>query len=641
MCGIAGVVGSPDPDALSRMGEALRHRGPDDHGIWIDPGASVGLVHTRLAVLDLTEAGHQPMVSEDGQSVLVFNGEIYNHLELRRELGGEGDRRAWRGHSDTETLLRAFGRWGIERTVKKCRGMFAFAYWDERDKTLTLGRDRLGEKPLYYGVQDDLFYFASDLAALCAHPRFRRKIDHEAIGLYLFAGYIPAPFSIYRGIKKLPAGALLSLRSADRNPVGPAPFWSLAETAAHGRAHPFRGSEDEAVDHINRLISSSVQGQMLSDVPLGAFLSGGTDSSLVTAHLQRQSSRPVLTFTIGFQESSHDESSQARAVAEVLGTSHHEHYLSSRQALEMIPELPGIYAEPFSDPSQLPTVLLSQFARKSVTVSLSGDGGDELFCGYSRYHNLARLERIPSLARSAMSFALTTLSPQGWEAVFSGLGRIFPSLHLIHHAGDKIHKAANILKAGSLEGMYGEFLSRSADGVPRRDAMGNFLEPLARSGHSLSDPYSRLMAFDALTYLPDDVLCKVDRAAMSVSLETRIPLLDHELVAFAWTLPVSMNLRNGGGKWLLRKALRKFLPQELVDGPKRGFAVPIGDWLRGPLRPWAEDLLNERTLEASQLFDQVPIRAKWREHVAGTRNWHYQLWTILMLQGWLRATKSV
>lgn len=610
------------------MAAALHHRGPDDRGTWTNQDVSVGLVHTRLSILDLSAAGHQPMISEDREHVLVFNGEIYNHLDLRSELETQS-REPWRGHSDTETLLRAFLCWGVLETVKKCRGMFAFAFWDERSRTLTLGRDRFGEKPLYYGRQGRQFYFASDLAALCAHPEFRREIDREALGAYLFAGYIPAPLSIYVGIQKLTPGTLLTMRGVGERACEPEPYWSLVETAVHGRANPFRGSEDEAVERLDELIAASVRGQKLSDVPLGAFLSGGIDSSLITAHLQRQSSQPALTFTIGFQEESHNEASQARAVANVLGTDHHELYLNPDQAQAMIPELPGIYGEPFADPSQLPTILLSQFARKSVTVSLSGDGGDELFCGYTRYRHMAKIGGLPTGLRAGLASLLTVLSPEGWDAVLAAAGRKF--------LGDKIHKAAQILRAPDRDALYVEFLSRSPGRLPSAARM--FLDPLREIGTRIPDLRNRLMAFDAVTYLPDDVLCKVDRAAMAVSLETRIPLLDPEVAAFAWTLPVSMNLKNGTGKWLLRKSLMKFLPEDLVERPKRGFAVPISEWLRGPLRPWVEDLLDERTLGAGGLIDPGPIRAMWREHVAGTRNWHYQLWTILMLQGWLRSAK--
>jgi len=634
MCGIAGVVGRADQNALECMAAALRLRGPDDRGTWTNQDASVGLVHTRLSILDLSAAGHQPMISDDREHVLVFNGEIYNHLDLRSELERQS-REPWRGHSDTETLLRAFLCWGVLETVKKCRGMFAFAFWDERTRTLTLGRDRFGEKPLYYGRQGRQFYFASDLSALCAHPEFRREIDREALGTYLFAGYIPAPLSIYAGIHKLPPGTLLTMPGTGGRASEPEPYWSLVETAVQGRANPFRGSEEEAIGRLDELISASVRGQKLSDVPLGAFLSGGIDSSLITAHLQRQSSQPVLTFTIGFQEEAHDEASQARAVAKVLGTAHHELYLTPDQARAMIPELPGIYGEPFADPSQLPTLLLSQFARKSVTVSLSGDGGDELFCGYTRYRHMATLGNLPDHARSGLASLLTVLSPEGWDGAIAGIGRLHPRLRGPKYFGDKIHKAAQILRAPDRDAMYVEFLSRSPRGVPSADRQ--FLDSLRNIGTRIPDLHSRLMAFDAVTYLPDDVLCKVDRAAMAVSLETRIPLLDHDVAAFAWTLPVSMNLKNGAGKWLLRKSLMKFLPEDLVERPKRGFAVPIGEWLRGPLRGWAEDLLDERTLGAGGLFDPAPVREKWREHIGGIRNWHYQLWTILMLQGWLRS----
>ena len=638
MCGIAGILGPADPDALGRMAEALRHRGPDDRGVWMDPSGMAGFAHTRLSILDLTSAGHQPMVSADGRRALVYNGEIYNHLELREEiarhLGGEP---AWHGHSDTETLLRAFEIWGVEDAIKKCRGMFAFGWWDSSLRTLILGRDRMGEKPLYYGWQGKNFFFASEIPAICAHPDFRRDLDQEALGAYLCYGYVPAPLSVYRGIRKLPPGTLLTVGADGPETPEPTPYWSLVEVASRGCAHRFGGSEDEAVEVLERLIGASVARQRLSDVPLGAFLSGGIDSSLVTAFLQRHSGNPASTFTMGFNEDSHDEAAQARAVAEALGTSHHELYLSGEQARSMIPSLPAIYGEPFADPSQIPTLLVSKFARQSVSVSLSGDGGDELFCGYQRYHGFQTINSIPGFVRGSLGALLSLLSPQGWQAFFSAAGRVIPALGRQKFAGDRIHKAARILRARDFDAMYLAFLSQGHGAGPREE----FSDLLRELGRRLPSPQARLMAFDGLTYLPDDVLCKVDRAAMSVSLETRIPLLDHEIVEFAWTLPLSFNVRNGRGKWLLRRLLMKYLPADLVERPKRGFAVPIAEWLRGPLKEWAGELLSDKLLRENPLFDVGEVRRKWREHQEGARNWHYQLWNILMLQAWLRHARFI
>ena len=639
MCGIAGVLGRVDAPALERMASMLRHRGPDDSGVWVGPKCEVGLAHTRLSILDLSSAGHQPMVSPDGDAVLVYNGEVYNHLRLREELAKEfSGIIQWRGHSDTETLLRAFCRWGVEKTVKKCRGMFAFALWNRAAQTLTLGRDRLGEKPLYYGSQGGNFYFASELPAIVANPSFRREIDTDALGTYLRFGYVPAPFSIYRGIRKLPPGTLLTVKVPSLERIEPAPYWSLVDVARSGHQNSFNGSEDEAVDRLGELIGDAVESQMLSDVPLGAFLSGGTDSSLITALLQQKSSRPVSTFTIGFREDDHDEAAQARAVAKALGASHHELYLTGEQARSMIPDLPGIYGEPFSDPSQIPTVLVSKFARGSVTVCLSGDGGDEFFCGYSRYHGMASLARVPSWGRRGFSAMLSMLSPEGWQAMASTIGKIVPVAAFGGFAGDKIRKAADLLRTKDMAGLYLDLLAHWPVTSVATDEMSRLMDQLCQSFPSLRE---QLMSFDGLTYLPGDVLCKVDRAAMSVSLETRIPLLDQNVVEFAWTLPSSMNVRQKRGKWLLRKLLMKFLPAELVNRPKKGFAVPIADWLRGPLKEWGDELLDSAGRAQNPYLDMREVRRKWREHQEMRRNWHYQMWNILMLQSWLRHERFV
>ncbi|MFZ4779117.1 MAG: asparagine synthase (glutamine-hydrolyzing) [Terrimicrobiaceae bacterium] len=640
MCGIAGVLGRQEAGSLERMAAAIRHRGPDDSGIWMDPGAGVGLAHTRLSILDLSPAGHQPMLSSGGHLALVFNGEIYNHLELREKLAREaGGELAWRGHSDTETLLAGFETWGVEKTVRQCVGMFAFAVWDRGERLLTLGRDRLGEKPLYYGRNSGAFFFASDPKALKAHPGFRPEIDQGALADYLRYGYVPAPQSIYLGIHKLPPGSLLTVSPQSPEVPEPQRYWSLARVAEAGRRSPFSGSEAEALACLEGHLTTSVKGQKLSDVPLGAFLSGGTDSSLITAILQANSPQPVHSFTIGFEEKSHNEADQARAVAKVLGTSHNELFLTPANVCELIPSLASIHGEPFCDPSQLPTLLLSRFARQSVTVSLSGDGGDELFCGYERYRIFERISRFPGPLRSLSAALLAAPSAGSWDKIAAlvnrglGTGRITM-------AGDKAHKTAGILRSKSMDSMYLNFLSiwREPEKISPHALSSNFLQGL-HDLKNLPDLRSRLMAFDGLTYLPDDVLCKVDRAAMAVSLETRVPLLDHRLVEFAWTLPLSMNCQGNSGKQLLRNLLLKFLPEDLVNRPKKGFAVPIATWLRGPLRDWAEALLDEKNLEAAGLVNAKVVRAKWAQHLAGERNWHYQLWNILMLHGWFEEQK--
>jgi asparagine synthase (glutamine-hydrolysing) len=638
MCGIAGVLGTAadvGEPILARMAAAITHRGPDDHGVWRDEDAGIGFGHARLSIVDLSAAGHQPMQSPGGRYALAFNGEIYNHLALRAEYERDGGRTPWRGHSDTETLLAAFERWGVEATLRKCVGMFALGLWDRDERTLILARDRLGEKPLFYGWQGDRFLFGSELKAMRAHPAFRADIDPGSVAKFLRFAYVPSPCSIYRGINKLLPGTILRIRAGDRS-AQPVPYWSLLEVAQRGLAEPFPGSEDEARQELESRLSRSIALQRVADVPLGAFLSGGIDSSLIVALMQAQADRPVRTFTIGFREAQYDEAAHARAVARHLGTDHTELYVTPDEARAVIPRLPSLYDEPFADVSQIPTFLVSQLARRHVTVSLSGDGGDELFGGYNRYAWARRLLKVPAPARRAAAVALRMLSPGQWDQLASVLGPVLPRRVQVRRPGDQAHKLAGVLGSGSDGGMYERMVSIWPDvsevTTARPDEM--LLSGRWREAASADSPEHRMMIVDMLTYLSDDILCKVDRAAMAVSLETRVPFLDHRVVEFAWRLPLCFKIRNGAQKWILRQVLHRHVPRSLVERPKMGFGVPIDAWLRGPLRQWAEDLLSESRLRDAGDLRPALVRAKWLEHLSGRRNWQYQLWNVLMLQAW-------
>ncbi len=644
MCGLTGFF-SPTglaenaAETVRRMSDAITHRGPDDAGVWVDEAAGVVLAHRRLSILDLSPAGHQPMSSNGGRYVIVFNGEIYNHLELREALAGM----AWRGHSDTETLLAAFEAWGIEATLKKCVGMFALALWDRETRSLTLARDRMGEKPLYYGWQGDVFLFGSELKALRAHPAFRGEIDRDALALYLRHNYVPAPYSIYRGIAKLPPGSWLTLPTDTPVAASPAQsFYWRARDAAETSVR--RGLDDStAIDELDTLLRRAVGGQMVADVPLGAFLSGGVDSSTVVALMQAQSKRPVQTFTIGFHEAGYNEADHAHAVAAHLGTEHTELYVTAEQAMAVIPRLPALYDEPFADSSQIPTLLVSELARRHVTVSLSGDGGDELFGGYNRYMWASRIWRslgwAPRPLRAALAGVLTSLPPAAWNGVFAGLSAFLPKRWRYANPGDKLHKLAGILAVRSPEEIYLALVShwwQPADVVIGAKEPATVLTD-AHQWADVPDFASRMMYLDQMTYLPDDILTKVDRAAMGVSLETRVPLIDHRVVEFAWQLPLSMKIRDGQTKWLLRQVLYRYVPRELIERPKMGFGIPLDVWLRGPLRDWAEALLDESRLRQEGYFHPEPIRQKWAEHLSGQRNWAYYLWDVLMFQAWLES----
>ncbi|WP_208511616.1 asparagine synthase (glutamine-hydrolyzing) [Variovorax paradoxus] len=654
MCGLAGFLGDfkavrsgSSERVLNEMTSAIEHRGPDTSGLWLQPEFGLGLGHRRLAIVDLTEAGHQPMTSPSGRYVFAFNGEIYNHLDLRKELEKSESSQNWRGHSDTETMLFGFDMWGVQNTVEKCAGMFAFAVWDSHENILILGRDRLGEKPLYYGWQtrgdQRVFIFSSELAAVKTHSAFNKEIDRSALCLFLRHGYVPAPYSIYQGISKLRPGHLMAVSlagSAEKTWK----YWDAKSVIENGLATPFSGSATAAVDSLELILKNSVAEQMIADVPLGAFLSGGVDSSAIVALMQNiakeEGGRPVKTFTIGFEEPGYNEAHYAKAVASHLGTDHTELYLSAQQALNVIPKLPVLYSEPFADSSQIPTFLVSHMARQHVTVSLSGDGGDELFGGYGRYPFAKKVwssvGRVPRGARKFVAQKISNVDSSTWNRFLKPIQGILPNQLASANIGDKLHKGARILGAADTLDLYRTLISgwENPAGI-----VINGVEPPSAitTPHEVAavdDFFHQMMAVDLVSYLPDDILCKVDRAAMGVSLETRVPLLDYRVVEFAWTLPLEYKVRDGVAKWPLRELLYKYVPRDLIDRKKMGFGIPLGEWLRGPLKSWAEELLDESRLKREGFFSPAPIRERWVEHINGTRNWAPQLWSILMFQAW-------
>ena len=648
MCGLTGFLDKrgafPADEAgalVARMQQTMFLRGPDDGGEWVDPAAGIALGFRRLAIVDLSPAGHQPMASASERYVIAFNGEVYNSERLRKELSEAGLSPAFRGHSDTEVMLACFEAWGVEAAVKKFIGMFAIALWDRQERTLHLIRDRLGVKPLYYGLFGNTLLFGSELKPFRAHPAFKREVDRDALTLLLRHNYIPAPYSIYKSVRKLLPGTILTILSCDDAEREPVPYWSAKEVAERGVANQFEGGDEEAIEQLDRLLKDAVGLRMVADVPLGVFLSGGIDSSTVVALMQAQSSRPVKTFTIGFHEEGYDEAKQAKEISKILGTEHTELYVTQEEAMNVIPDLPTFFDEPFSDSSQIPTYLVSKLARKSVTVSLSGDGGDELFGGYTRYFQgnsiWNRLKGFPAPMRSVAGSVIGKIPPDAWNAAYRAVGSLLPSKMKQSHPGDKIVKLAEIIPSLSQDEMYLKLVSHWKNPA---SVVKNGVEPPTvltdrNQWAQLDDFTQRMMFLDTVSYLPDDILTKVDRASMGVSLEAREPLLDHRLAEFAWHLPMKMKIRDGQGKWALRQALYRYVPKEIMDRPKMGFGIPLGDWLRGDLRDWAEALLDEKRLLSEGFFNPEPIRMKWKQHLSGKMNWQAYLWDILMFQMWL------
>ena len=649
MCGINGYFSPhniPNPEKIiHNMNTVIQHRGPDDNTFWIDENYNLLFGHCRLAIQDISHAGTQPMHSASGRFVIVFNGEIYNHLALRKELHSQGLAPNWRGHSDTESLLAFFSAWGIKQTLEKIVGMFAIALWDRQQQQLTLARDRLGEKPLYWGWQGESLYFSSELKALKANPFFKTEIDRNSITLLLRHNCIPAPYSIYKGINKLKPGqyvqiALSNLTQARK--AKPISYWSFNNIVEAGLKEPFKGTPNQAVDLLEEGLLTGINDQMLSDVPLGAFLSGGIDSSTIVALMQVQSSNPINTFTIGFDEEGYNEAKHAKAVAQHLGTNHTELYIQASDALNVIPKLPDIYSEPFSDSSQIPTFLVSQLASQHVKVALSGDGGDELFGGYNRYLMAQDIwkksRKIPKPARKLISHLLLTIPPNKWDYIFNHISPALPKSLRIRTVGDKAHKLASVL---NLDNNYEYYRTLTSHWQQPDRLVIDAYEPTTLSSNYNAWPKTdnfqhAMMAIDAQTYMADDILVKVDRAAMANSLETRVPFLDHRIVELAWKMPLEYKIRNGEGKWLLKQVLFRHVPQALIERPKMGFGIPLHDWLRTSLRDWAEALLDERLLIEQGYFHPEPIRKMWLEHLSGKYNHQHYLWDVLMFQAWLK-----
>lgn len=642
MCGITGFLFSghsefkaqSDPH-LRAMMDAISHRGPDSQGLWIDQDVGVGLGHLRLAIVDLSPAGHQPMVSACDRYQIVYNGEIYNHTALRRDLEQAGHAPSWRGTSDTEVLLAGITAWGLEDTLARAEGMFAIALWDRKERSLTLARDRLGEKPLYFGWQGDVFLFGSELKALRAHPAFRGEVRRDALTAMLRHGHVPEDLTIYSGVQKLRPGEMAVLSKAQPNPRRRF-YWDGGAVASMPKVPV--PTDKEAIDQLEALLLDAVGNQMMSDVPLGAFLSGGIDSSTIVGLMQHLSDRPVHTFSIGFHEARYNEAEFAKAIAQHLGTHHTELYVADTDLRDVIPALPAMYDEPFADSSQIPTHLVAKLAREHVTVALSGDGGDELFGGYDRYRQgagfLKILRALPQPLRSLGAATIRSLPAAFLNTVMEP---IRPTPQGKEPNGQRLHRIANYARSRNVDELHRKMVSVWR--FPEAAVINGSNPPSILADHlpprgDLTD-IERMMQLDMLTYMPDDILTKVDRATMSVALESRAPLLDHRVAEFIWPLPLNMKIRDGKSKWLLRQVLYRHVPKDLIERPKMGFEVPIGLWLRGGLRDWAEALITPDRLKREGFLQHALIRRMWDQHQKGSHNWGLQLWNVLMFQAWL------
>jgi len=648
MCGIAGFISYNNSLSREQLGQycermthTLTHRGPDDFGIWCDELTGVAFGQRRLSIIDLSSHGHQPMISHDGRLVIVLNGEIYNHIELRDKLAALGYQ--FRGGSDTEVAVCAIQQWGMESALTRFVGMFAIAVWDRETRKLFLARDRVGEKPLYYGKVNNSLLFASELKAITAHPDWRADINHDSIAQMFKYSYIPAPHSIYNNIYKLMPGTWIETTTQqDFRSIKPVPYWSFENivlSSADSRRH--HRDPQEVVNELEGLLSETIADKMIADVPLGAFLSGGIDSSMVVALMQSRSSRPVKTFSIGFHESEFNEAVYAKQVAAHLGTDHTEMYMTPEDCLSVIPKIPDMYDEPFSDSSQIPTYLVSRLARQEVTVALSGDGGDELFGGYSRYliglDTWNKINRIPPLVRSVGGKLISHVPPALIDTMVKPIRPLLPKAFQYNQFGQKLHKLASVWNSTTPDSIYNTFIllwpnpEEIVLGAHRLDMLDKY-RPTLNKLHNYTE---RMMFTDTVTYLPDDILVKVDRASMAVSLEVRVPFLDHRIIEYIWNQSPDVKIVGNEGKWILRQILNKYVPKSLIDRPKMGFGVPIDHWLRGPLREWASDLLSADRLKREGLLDPGPIQAKWNAHLSGETSWHYHLWPVLMFQAWL------
>ncbi len=619
-------------ESLKPMADRIRSRGPDGEGYWSDEVSGIALAHRRLAILDLSDAGHQPMHSSSGKNVIIYNGEIYNGKELRSELESFGIK--FKGNSDTEVLLEGCEKWGVEITISRCIGMFAFALWNREKSTLSLVRDRLGIKPLYWGKQNNSWYFASQPKAITAHPEFKRVIDRTTMRRFIQFAYVPSPDSIFEDLKQLRPGHLVHIQANGATKT--IRYWDLPSIALTASKRISTTPYSEQVEKLRNLLSDAVKMRMISDVPLGGFLSGGIDSSTIIALMQAQSTRPIKTFSIGFNESTLNEAEYAKSIAQHLGTDHTEMYVSDKQILELVPNLAEAYDEPFADSSQLPTQILCNITSNSVTVALSGDGGDELFSGYNRYLLADRLRKLhkgsPAVLRKAFAKVLTSLSPASWDK----LARFMPKRYRYSMFGDKLHKLADVINKENFSSVYPALLSYWKVDQQVVNNEEKIDEPVGwKEGRGIfSDEVSNMQLMDTLSYMPDDILSKVDRVSMSIGLEVRVPIIDHRIVEFAFNLPHSAKIKKGVGKRILRDVLYKYVPKELMDRPKMGFGVPLDDWLRGPLRDWAESLLEPGRLNQDEMFSVNLVRDRWNEHLSGKRNWQYSLWNVLMAQSW-------